>query len=543
MKPLKYILLSCCVLAAGCDDFLIENPETSVSNTGVYNSLTSANAVLTGCYGLMQSQNCYSFNYLHVLSASSGMGVSIKQNDVNLTSMNILPSDVNVSNVYNGTYKTIMVANDIIKGMDTSILPASVEKNRIHGEAYFIRALSYFNLVRLFGKVSLITEPVTSYENAHVARTEVDVVYKQILSDLQKAWELMPEKADKEEGHPYKYAAKALRAKVYLTLAGNDENSEYWQLCYNDALDVKEHGEYQLVRPYANLFGSPNKNNAESIFEIQFSATASDGRMTETTFPVGHELMDKIPTQGKSWGKTRPNQIAFDQFDVNDPRREASFVYGKYENIYEKGKDKNVWLYPSPESNADENSVFKKGDSEYAAWKKYYDPMMTARSTNANFVYMRYADVLLMLAEAANELPDHQSEAYGYLNLVLDRAADANGDGVRDNNTETVPEAVDESVSKEQLRERIFRERLKEFTGECDEWYTVRRRGESYLKMIMQEHNDRIDEIFKNGKLREFVYKYNITDDNVKKNMLLPFPQDEITRNENISQEEQNFGY
>ena len=542
MKPLKYILMSCCVLAAGCDDFLVENPETSVSNTGVYNSLSSANAVLIGCYGQMQSQNCYSFNYLHVLSASSGMGVSIKQTDVNLTSMNVLPSDVNVSNVYNGTYKTIMVANDIIKGMNTSLLPESVEKNRIHGEAYFIRALSYFNLVRLFGKVSLITEPVTSYENAHVPRTDVDRVYKQILFDLQKAWELLPEKADRAEGYPYKYAAKALRAKVYLTLAGNDENSEYWQLCYDDALDVMKNGGYKLVTPYTNLFGSPNKNNEESIFEIQFSATASEGRMTETTFPVGHELMDKIPTQGKSWGKTRPNQIAFDQFDEKDPRREASFVYEKYVNIYGKGKNRNVWLYPSPASNADKNSVFKKGDSEYAAWKKYYDPMMTARSTNANFVYMRYADVLLMLAEAANELPEHQSEAHIYLNMVLDRAADANGNGMRDE-SESVPAAIEESVSKEELREIIFRERLKEFTGECDEWYTVRRRGESYLKKIMQEHNDKIDQIFPDGKLRTFVYKYNITDDNVKKNMLLPFPQDEITRNENISQEEQNFGY
>lgn len=542
MKPLKYILMSCCVLAAGCDDFLVENPETSVSNTGVYNSLSSANAVLIGCYGQMQSQNCYSFNYLHVLSASSGMGVSIKQTDVNLTSMNVLPSDVNVSNVYNGTYKTIMVANDIIKGMNTSLLPESVEKNRIHGEAYFIRALSYFNLVRLFGKVSLITEPVTSYENAHVPRTDVDRVYKQILFDLQKAWELLPEKADRAEGYPYKYAAKALRAKVYLTLAGNDENSEYWQLCYDDALDVMKNGGYKLVTPYTNLFGSPNKNNEESIFEIQFSATASEGRMTETTFPVGHELMDKIPTQGKSWGKTRPNQIAFDQFDEKDPRREASFVYEKYVNIYEKGKNRNVWLYPSPASNADKNSVFKKGDSEYAAWKKYYDPMMTARSTNANFVYMRYADVLLMLAEAANELPEHQSEAHIYLNMVLDRAADANGNGMRDE-SESVPATIEESVSKEELREIIFRERLKEFTGECDEWYTVRRRGESYLKKIMQEHNDKIDQIFPDGKLRTFVYKYNITDDNVKKNMLLPFPQDEITRNENISQEEQNFGY
>ena len=197
-------------------------------------------------------------------------------------------------------------------------------------------------------------------------------------------------------------------------------------------------------------------------------------------------------------------------------------------------------LYPSVKG--DGNGAYKQGDSEYPAWKKYYDTSMTAEASSANFVYMRFADVVLILAEAANELTEHQSDAVGYLNKILTRAADANGNGMRDAD-EIVPADVDASMSKEDLREKIFRERLKEFTGECDEWYTIRRRGESYLRKIMQEHNDKINQLYGNSELPKFVYKYNITDDNVKKNMLMPFPQDEITRNENISQEEQNFGY
>ena len=77
------------------------------------------------------------------------------------------------------------------------------------------------------------------------------------------------------------------------------------------------------------MYGSTNKNNKESIIEIQFSGSVNDGRMTETTFPSGHSLMSNLPAKGKSWGKTRPTQRAFDQFEEGDPRREFSFVHNR----------------------------------------------------------------------------------------------------------------------------------------------------------------------------------------------------------------------
>lgn len=553
MRTLKYLLLSCSIVAlSSCDDFLVENPQTAVGKEGVYSSLSSAKAALAGCYASMADYNYTGFNYFHVLSVTSGIGVSIKSNDVNLTSMNILPSDVNLTNVYTGMYKTINVANDIIEGMQASTINVESEKKRITGEAYFMRGLTYFNLVRMFGKVPLVTKPVVSYQEAQLPRMDVATVYKQIIEDLATAYGLLPLPADKVAGHPHKYAAQTVLAKVYLTLAGNDESSAYWQKAYDTAMDVYQNGEYRLVRPYAKLFGSPNKNNTESVFEIQFSADVNSGRTTETTFPVGHELMSNIATEGKSWGKTRPSQLAFNQFDETDPRREASFVYGRYTNIFETdAKKKNVLLYPTTKKEGTggtgENKLaYKKGDSEYAAWKKYYDPTMTASASNANFVFCRYADLLLTLAEAANEIGS--SDAARYLKEVLDRARDADGNGDIDPVTEIYPLDVtsEEAADKALLRERIFRERLKEFTGECDEWYTIRRRGAEYLKKIMEEHNACVDEWYAKQKIKtlpDFVYKYEVTDNNVKKNLLFPFPADEINRNENISQDEQNYGY
>ena len=545
MKTLKYILLSCTMIAfTGCDDFLVETPKTSIEKEGVYNSLSSAKAALAGCYASMAGYNYTGFNYFHVLNVTSGMGVSIKANDVNLTTMNILPTDVNMTNAYNGMYETIRVTNDIIDGMVESKITNEAEKNRIAGEARFMRGLTYFNLVRMFGKVSLVTKPVTNYAEAQVPRAEVSKVYEQIISDLEAAYNMLPLPADKVEGHPHKYAAQALLDKVYLTMAGNDETSEYWQKAYDAALDVYQNGQYNLVRPYEKLFGSPNKNNEESIFEIQFSASVNSGRTTETTFPVGHELMSNIATQGKSWGKTRPTQLAFHQFEEGDPRREASFVYGQYTNIFEANANKKtVLLFPTTKKDGTKNKMtYKQGDSEYAAWKKYYDPMMTATASNANFVFYRYADLLLVLAEAANEIGS--ADAVTYLNEVLDRARDANGNGTIEED-EVYPLPFKGS-DKAAMRERIFRERLKELTGECDEWYTVRRRGAEYLKKIMEEHNVYVDEWYASQKittLPKFVYKYQVTDETVKKNLLFPFPADEINKNEHIGQEDQNYGY
>lgn len=534
-----FLLTAIAIGLASCNDFLEEKPTTQIDKKDVYNDATTALGVLNGCYASMASYDAYSYRYYHVLTTTSGLGVSIKVNDLTLSKMTILANDMNVEAVYDAQYSTIRDANDILDGMKTSTIKDEKIIDRIVGEASFIRAISYFNLVRLFGKVSLHTEPVTNFEESHKPRIEVNEIYKQIIDDLMIAEQKLPKFEDRITGRPHKHAAEAMLAKVYLTMAGNEENSNYWQQSYDAAKIVYDAQVYQLVPSFANVLGGTNKNNSESIFEIQFAALQGGSRLTEMTFPLGHPLLPNA-VGGNSWGKTRPTKSAFDIFDENDPRRDVTFAHTKYTNILEPvANKKNIVLYPSKRGGG---LSYKQGDSEYAAYIKFTDPTFTTVS-NCNFVYYRYADLLLVLAEAANEIGLKQ-EAASYLNEVLDRARDKNGDSTIDPTTEIYPLAIDESAeTKESLRKLIMKERLIELAGEADEWYTLRRRGVDYLKEVIVEHNRRLNELFPTGELPRFVYNIEESDNDIKRNLLLPFPANEIGRNSSISPDDQNFGY
>lgn len=536
MKRLNYIIsLLLLLFVSSCSDFLEEVPKTQLSKENIYNSRGTALGALNGCYAKMASYNGYSFEYMHLLSVTSGLGVSIKMNDKDLASMRILTTNIMVNKAYMGLYDPIRCANDIIDGMKSSTLTDEALKDRVVGEAELIRGLSYFNLVRLFGPVCLVTSIPENYASSQAPRATEEEVYKQVISDLEDAFAKLPEPGEQDPGRPHKYAAQALLAKVYVTLAGDDETSEYWQKAYNAGLDVVQNGQYKLVSNYANLFGSGNNNNSESIFEIQFAATQGGSKLTETTCLYGYDAMPNS-TGSRTWGKTRPNKYYYELFDDRDPRKQVTFISQSYKNIFD---NKKYMLYPTIKGTDEAKGMkYKRGDSEYAAWKKYLDPTLVTTS-NCNFVYYRYADLLLLLAESANEL-DKKDEAITYLNLVIDRAKDINGDGSIDSATETYPVSVDASISKEEFRDRVMLENLLELSGECHEWYTLRRRGTRYLKEMVQGNNAILDQL---NNLPALVYRLPDSDEDLKRNLHLPYPQDEINRNEKVSQEDQNWGY
>lgn len=516
-----------------CSDFLEENPTTELSKEAIYGSEENVLSVLNGAYSTMAAYNSYAFRYYHVLSTTSGMFVSTKSNEIPMTSLKIESNDVNVEELYRAQYKTIGVANDILANLPGSTIKEDV-KNRVIGEASFIRALTYFNLVRLFGPVSLITQPVESFEQAHFPRTAVAEVYKQIITDLDSAYSKLPVAAVQQVGRPHKFAAKALLAKVYLTMAGNDDASEYWEKAYTEAKAVYDSQSYGLVTPFASVFDISNKNNKEVIFSIQFHSNQGGMSLTETCLPSRNYLTPNA-TVSNVWGKTRPCKDVFDLFGKtypNDPRIDATFLHTKY---YKLDVKKDINIYPSKTKTNGQNN----DDIEYPFIKKYVDPGYVT-SSSCNFIYYRYADLLLVLAEAANET-GRTAEAVGYVNEVLSRARDKNGNSVSDVG-EVSPAAWATTLTKEQVRDKIMTERQIELLGEADEWYTVRRRGADFLKAIIERHNNHpaIKDV---ATLARYVYRYPSADVDIKRNMLLPFPANEIARNEAISQEEQNFGY
>lgn len=539
MKKIYYILsLSMAFIGSSCSDFLVEDPRTEISKEGVYNDPNTALGALKGCYASMASYDYFSFRYYHLLNETSGLGVSLKVNDKATTSLRLLSNDNDVERVYAAFYSTIESANDILGGMASSTISSEAIRNRITGEAHFIRSVAYFNLVRLFGRVPLVEESVESYAQAHIPREDVAKVYEFIESDLLKAFEQLPNPGDQEVGRPHKYAAQALLAKVYLTQAHLEKSDELIQKAYNAGKVVYDSKAYELTRPFSAQFGATHKNTKESIFEIQFGALQGGSRITETTFVYGSELLPNA-VAGNTWGKTRPTKSAFDLFHEQDPRRDATFIYGSYLNIHETlPRRKNVLLYPTPQG--EKGLFYRKGDSEYAAFKKFVDPSFVTVS-NCNFVYYRYADLLLVLAEAANGL-GLTSEAVVYVNEVLDRARDSDGDGVI-TDSEVYPLAIASTLGKSELSEIILTERLTELAGEVDEWFTLRAAGLDVFTDYIKAHNAKLDMLYPDGNLPDFVYKYSEDELDIKRNMLLPFPANEISRNNAIPEDDQNFGY
>lgn len=540
-KLILYLFIATGLTFTSCEDFLVQNPTTQLDQVSAYSDAESANAVLNGLYATLGGYDYFAYRYMHVLSVTSGAWTSTRANEIPLTSMQIQTNEVHVEKMYAAYYSTIGVANDILKNLPPSTVEKS-SKEVIMGEAYFIRAMTYFNLVRQFGKVPLVVKPIEKYDSAHIARTDTALVYKQIISDLDSAFAMLP--TTNKAGRPVKMAAPALKAKVYLTMAGNDPVSPYWKMAYDAALSVYTSNAYKLVRPFASVFDIKNKNNGESIFEIQFGAAVNSLKLTNVTLPLGTTLTPNS-TGGTQWGKTRPNKEVFDLFVTTypgDPRIDATFLHTSYTKMdfVVKSKTLLVNIYPSTATTGTNGTLKANADDkEYPFLKKYLDPAITTEASSSNFIYYRYADLLLVLAEAANEI-GHTDEAIGYVNELLTRARDKNGDLVIDG-TEISPVAWPTGLSKEVVRAKIMNERQIELCGEADEWYTFRRRGAAYLKTIVDRHNAHPH--VNKPTPAKYVYKYAATDNDILRSLKLPFPPAEINRNEAIQDNEQNFGY
>jgi len=304
-------------------------------------------------------------------------------------------------------------------------------------------------------------------------------------------------------------------------MAGNDLSSPYWQKAYDEAIQVYNSNAYQLVRPYKDLFDVSKGNSTESIFEIQFSMVGgSSNGLTQIHMPSNTIY---LPNQANSpTRRIRSHKVTFDDF-INlypgDPRIDATFLYGDIPR-----RDGTILkVYP--------NNMTSEG---YPYIFKYVDPAWVASVSNCNFIYLRYADVLLMLAEIENEL-NGPAVAYKYINEVMARARDANGNGTTDAD-ETSPANWSE-MTKEEFRSRIMLERRIELLGETHEFFDTRRRGTEYLKLFYEHHNSH--PLF--NAVNDFLFP--VDNASLTRLLLMPIPAGEINANELISPSEQNPGY
>jgi hypothetical protein len=319
-------------------------------------------------------------------------------------------------------------------------------KAQILGQAKFLRALGYFYLVRLYGDVTLVTTP--EEQLAAQGRAPKEQVYAQIIKDATEAEATLPVSwPSAQKGLATKGAAEALLAELYLWRSSAEQKNE-WQQAATYAKKVIDLGAFDLQPNYLDAFLPGSQNRKEEIFAIQSSAVTGAPRIdiAAWTYP---RKMD--PNGAGGWGTYQPLTWFINSYPSGDYRKDVS--------IFTTGKTlagKDVTFLPH---------IYK------------FRPTTKALQ-DVNFPVYRYADVLLMYAEALNEL-GQPAQAVTYVNMVRARARKGTG-------SETRAEPADLPVmSQAQTRDAIFQERQWELAFECKRWFDMVRRGWTYFRTAL----------------------------------------------------------
>ena len=338
MKLYKYLILSI-VAASSFSSCLDEEPLYSQNNTVVFSSDSGAELALLGCYAYMTSTSAYGQHFQEIPVSGAGFSWSQRNGSDGIVSLQSLSSDGLISTTWNGMYKVISETNAFLENLDASGLSAET-KNQFGGEAKFLRALAYYNLVSLWGDVPLKTVASTS-EGISMPRTPKEQVLGQVVQDLNDALTI---KETSDAGRINSWAVKAFLGKVYYKMAKLGINTNENLKNAKDMFDaVYNKHVYELEKNFADLFGDWVTTSKESIFQLNFALNSPScfNRASNRFSPTGS-------TPGVCWSTYRATKAAYDMHQgtyPGDPRIAATFLTVARTHPHP--------LFPSPSSRTD----------------------------------------------------------------------------------------------------------------------------------------------------------------------------------------------
>ncbi|SIN64259.1 RagB/SusD family nutrient uptake outer membrane protein [Chitinophaga niabensis] len=454
-----------------CDKFLVENPRTSLSTSEFFKTESDFNLAVNGAYaalrGMYGSRSAWTMGEMrsdntHYDYKPSDAALAITQRNDVANFMNDQFS-AQTSDKWNTAYVTISRANAIIDQIAAAKFSDS-SKNAIEGQAKFMRALSYFELVRFYGDVPLYLHVVNSTADVTKARTSKQEVYDQIIADARDASDKLRVPVFPQTGRATKGSALTLLADVYITLKR-----------FADAeplLKQVTQLNYQLMPNYADAFDPAKKINIESIFEIQYNASLAVPQASEFIYNFIPRMSNSTGITGLNQntitdlgGFNTPTQDLISTYEAGDKRLDASIAIA--EGSFNASNDfvpsvntaggavKSIVGYTAP-----------AGKVGRPFPRKYLHTHTQPRQTNDNWPVYRYAEVLLMLAECLNEL-NRSAEALPYLKQVRERA------GL----------AASSETNQVALRAIILHERRVELAFENKRWLDLVRTGNAVSVM------------------------------------------------------------
>lgn len=440
-------------LLGACSDFLEKPLQGELTQESFPNSSSDALLATNAVYNIMRvsSFNQGLFPILDIMSDDARKGSN--PDDAAATvgpydDFSHIPTEGNISRWWNTLYEGVKRANVVIEKVPAIQMNESL-KSRYIGEAKFLRALFYFDLVRAWGGVPLVTTTTPSPE---LTRASVDDIYELIEQDLMDAIGVLPEKSEyapADIGRASKGAARALLAKVYL-FRGNFVDAETY------ALEVINSGQYDLEADFSDANSEAGRHGVESVFEVgalPFENVQSGGNQYANVQGVRGQ-----PNRG--WGFNRPSIDLQNSFEAGDPRLDATVIF--------LGEILDGVLIQGDGATPDET---RDGDGNLIEIETYNQKVWTPGENvptafNHNRRIIRYADVLLMAAEALNE-NNKSSDALTHLNDVRERARAGNAAILPDITT------TDQAV----LRNIILNERRHELALEGHRFWDLVRTG------------------------------------------------------------------
>ena len=473
----RNILIGCLMIAStlitsSCKKLLEEDPKGLLSSSTFWNSDKNAISAVNLVYTTpMESPNSDLTWLFWIETAGRDFGHwDLKAQGMGNGTWTA--NNVPFSYLWNQSYRTISRANFVLSNIKTAKITESL-KLRVEGEASFLRAMHYFNLVRAFGDVPLVLKQTDGGDDLFAPRSPVADVYKTIIADLELAVAQLPLRSASDPGRATKGAAQALLAKVYLTRQDYAKTVDLTS-------QVIASNEYALEPDFKSIFTAEKDNGKEWLFSY-----AASGQSDNTSYNIASF---SFPNNLGSYGYAS----AFGNLVLS-----VDFAA-----IFDKTKDKRytdmVWTqFVAPDGKI---VKFVKGTGIYC--KKYYDTDFSKNLalTRVNIPILRYSDVLLMYAEALNETTPLAPDAFAKLNLVRNRAGLANITNVT-------------LTSKPAFTTEVLNERRREFMNENQRTWDLKRRG-LFLNYVKQfsysEHKDFMD--------------------------LFPIPQDQIDANPNLVQ-------
>jgi starch-binding outer membrane protein, SusD/RagB family len=499
MKLNKYftIAVTALFITSCSSDFLVKAPEDTINTSNFFQTEADAVGAINGAYQPLQWPKLYNMRMWttdimagNSITGGGGATDGIETQDEE----NFVTSTDNqgVLDMWRGPWPGILRCNIILQKVPGMSINENI-KNRVLGEAYFLRAHYYFILTEFFGDVPLVLQPVEPGGDLRPFRTSKATVNNQIISDLNKAITLLPPReqySGADVGRASKGSAIGMLAKVYLCQGNN------WQHVVNLCDSVTALG-YSLNTNYSDNFDWTNKNTKESLFEIQYTTNggysfwANENQSSWVSVFTGPRASNMV---AGGYGWNQPTQEFVDSYEAGDLRKNVTVLYDGCPNF--------------------DGKVYQKSYSTTGYnLRKFLVPLSVASTPEnvpADFPVLRYADILLMKAEALNEL-GRTTEAQllatdpnATLNKVRARAGLLNVTG----------------LDQSSLRGKILHERRMELAFEGQRWFDL-------IRVNNGQYG--IDFLHSIGRL-------NMS----SKFLVFPVPQKERDANPNLTQ---NTGY